>query len=87
MNHEAIPESEDVENRFKEVTLFKSAKRFTPEADKRHYVFPSPVPGINLYANGKSAARVNSQTRANGPHEFAGPQVASRGGKTSGVMV
>lgn len=76
MNNEATPEYEMVRNRFDEVSLFRVHKNFlTPAAnlqrakarlgDNRSY--------LNLYVNGKSAARVDAPgLRQVGPHMFRG---------------
>eukprot|EP00958_Prasinococcus_capsulatus_P013138 scaffold1328_cov394-Prasinococcus_capsulatus_cf.AAC.24 len=99
MNHEGIPETDTVEDRFREVTLFKPAKRFSPKVGSgfeefvsthadayinsylqmqdKPYEYDYPVPHHNLYANGKSAARVTRKLRPSGPHEFSGHQAKS----------
>eukprot|EP01023_Acetabularia_acetabulum_P027013 TRINITY_DN25552_c0_g1_i3.p1 TRINITY_DN25552_c0_g1~~TRINITY_DN25552_c0_g1_i3.p1 ORF type:complete len:728 (-),score=153.66 TRINITY_DN25552_c0_g1_i3:96-2009(-) len=76
MNYEGQPESGDVVNKFEQVTLFRTHKLFvTPEAyyhrnklklgDNRSYLV--------LYANGKSAVRVDAPgVRQLGPHFFRG---------------
>ena len=41
------------------------------------YDYAFPVPVHNLYANGKSAARVTPKLKPSGPHEFTGRQAKS----------
>eukprot|EP01025_Chloroclados_australasicus_P067086 TRINITY_DN9272_c2_g1_i6.p1 TRINITY_DN9272_c2_g1~~TRINITY_DN9272_c2_g1_i6.p1 ORF type:complete len:732 (+),score=93.71 TRINITY_DN9272_c2_g1_i6:291-2198(+) len=76
MNYEGQPEVIDIANKFEQVTLFRTHKLFvTPEAyyhrsklklgDNRSYLV--------LYANGKSAVRVDAPgVRQLGPHFFRG---------------
>lgn len=76
MNNEATPEYEMIKNRFDEVSLFRVHKNFLTSSanlqrakarlgDNRSY--------LNLYVNGKSAARVDAPgLRQVGPHMFRG---------------
>eukprot|EP01026_Neomeris_dumetosa_P028844 TRINITY_DN2336_c0_g1_i4.p1 TRINITY_DN2336_c0_g1~~TRINITY_DN2336_c0_g1_i4.p1 ORF type:complete len:616 (-),score=86.67 TRINITY_DN2336_c0_g1_i4:287-2134(-) len=76
MNYEGQPEAGDIANKYEQVTLFRTHKLFvTPEAyyhrsrlklgDNRSYLV--------LYANGKSAVRVDAPgVRQLGPHFFKG---------------
>lgn len=77
LNFEGVPESPDVADCFREVTLFKVPPRTLPggtlSVEQRELV--KSIPGFpegffHFYANGKSAARVAPGLRPAGVHNF-----------------
>jgi hypothetical protein len=79
LNYEGQPELgnvNDVVNRFEQVTLFRAHKHFiTPEAFwyRNRFKLGENAAFLYLYANGKSAVRVNAPgVRSSGPHYFTG---------------
>ena len=76
LNFEGQPEVGDVVNRFEQVTLFRAHKHFiTPEAFwyRNRFKLGENAAFLYLYANGKSAVRVNAPgARHAGPHYFTG---------------
>eukprot|EP00958_Prasinococcus_capsulatus_P003898 scaffold357_cov400-Prasinococcus_capsulatus_cf.AAC.14 len=68
-NHESVPESMGVQHRFTEVTLFKTAL----ETRKKNITHAYPPPLVNLYANGKSAARLSAKPRVSSAHGSVRP--------------
>ena len=76
MNFEGQAEAGDVESQFLQITLFRAPKFFiTPEANHYRSTFKQGLAPsyIYLYANGKSAARVNADgLSVHGPHYFKG---------------
>lgn len=76
MNFEGQPEIVDSVNRYEQVTLFRVHKHFiTPEAlfYRGKYKLGDNAAFLMLYANGKSAVRVNAPgVRHMGPHFFSG---------------
>lgn len=76
-NLEALPESEDIDDYFREVTLFKTNRNLLPggrlsPAQERlvREVVRWPSGGFNFYSNGKSAARVRPGLVPDGVHRF-----------------
>ena len=67
LNHEAAPETCDVADWFKEITLFK--RNPSVGGDKRHFV---------AYTNGKSAVRLAAGVVPAGPHRFTSVPPARR---------
>jgi len=76
MNMEAQVEVGNVRNRYEQVTLFRSHKHFiTPEAFRYRSQYKLGANGafLSLYANGKSAVRVDAPgVKQSGPHFFTG---------------
>lgn len=76
MNFEGQPEAGDLKNRYEQVTLFRMHKHFiTPEAFRyrSQYKLGSNAAFLTLYANGKSAVRVDAPgVKHAGPHYFTG---------------
>lgn len=76
MNFEGQAEAGDIESQFLQITLFRAPKFFiTPEANHYRSTFKQGLAPsyIYLYANGKSAARVNADgLSVHGPHYFKG---------------
>ncbi|GMH41555.1 hypothetical protein BSKO_09465 [Bryopsis sp. KO-2023] len=76
MNFEGQPEVGDIKNRFEQVTLFRAHKHFiTPEAYalRNKCKLGDNKSFLVLYANGKSAVRVDAEgARQLGPHYFKG---------------
>lgn len=76
MNFEGQPEAGEQANRFEQVTLFRVHKHFiTPEAFRYRSQFKlgDSAAFLYLYANGKSAVRVDAPgVRHSGPHFFTG---------------
>jgi hypothetical protein len=76
LNFEAQPEAGDVQNPYEQITLFRAHKHFiTPEAFwyRNRFKLGENAAFLYLYANGKSAVRVNAEgVRAAGPHYFLG---------------
>ncbi|PRW56345.1 glycosyltransferase-like protein [Chlorella sorokiniana] len=76
MNYEGQPEAGDLTNRIEQVTLFRVHKHFiTPEAHywRQKYKLGDSAAFLTLYANGKSAVRVDAPgVRHLGPHFFLG---------------
>jgi len=77
LNFEAQPEAgAGIFNPFEQVTLFRAHKHFiTPEAFwyRNRFKLGENAAFLYLYANGKSAVRVNAPgVRHSGPHYFAG---------------
>lgn len=76
MNYEAQPEAGDVVNRYEQITLFRVHKHFiTPEAFfyRGKFILGGNKAFLYLYANGKSAVRVNAPgVVQSGPHYFSG---------------
>ncbi len=72
-NHEAVPEKMEIENFFKEVTLFKLngffLKRLNIEPAFYKKYFPQRM-YFNSYGNGKSAVRVAKGALPSGVHTF-----------------
>ena len=76
-NLEAVPETEDIDDCFREVTLFKTNRNLLPggrldPAQERlvREVAQWPAGGFNFYSNGKSAARVRPGLVPDGVHRF-----------------
>jgi hypothetical protein len=67
LNHEAAPESSDIFDWFKEVTLFKRSP--SAGGNKRHFV---------AYTNGKSGVRLAPGVVPAGPHRFTSVSPARR---------
>lgn len=78
LNHEAIPEKTDIENYFKEVTLFKKNAAVLNDLQidtlKAVNLFD---PYFSFYATGKSAARVNDRLLPASVHDFFGDEQVS----------
>jgi hypothetical protein len=76
MNYEGQPEIGDAVNRIEQVTLFRAHKHFiTPEAlwYRSTFKLGENAAFLMLYANGKSAVRVNAAgVHHLGPHFFSG---------------
>lgn len=76
MNFEGQPECGDVVNRYEQVTLFKAHKHFITEEAfywRNRFKLGKSATLLNLYANGKSAVRVNAPgVHHMGPHFFTG---------------
>jgi hypothetical protein len=77
LNFEGQPEAgAGIVNRFEQVTLFRAHKHFiTPEAFwyRNRFKLGENTACLYLYANGKSAVRVNAPgVRHSGPHYFTG---------------
>ncbi|KAL4457894.1 hypothetical protein ABPG75_012759 [Micractinium tetrahymenae] len=76
MNFEGQPEAADVTNRIEQVTLFRVHKHFiSPEAHwyRQKYKLGDSAAFLMLYANGKSAVRVDAPgVHHLGPHFFSG---------------
>jgi hypothetical protein len=77
MNCEGQPEAGDLLNRYEQVTLFRTHKHFaTPEAypyRSKYVLGDGTRTFLRLYANGKSAVRVDAPgVRPAGPHFWAG---------------
>ncbi|KAI8462626.1 MAG: hypothetical protein J3K34DRAFT_447341 [Monoraphidium minutum] len=76
MNVEAVPEAGGIANRFDQVTLFRAHRHMAaPEAQPWRTVFKQGHNEVwlNLYANGKSAVRVDAEgVHQAGPHLFVG---------------
>ena len=65
LNHEAVPETEEIEDCFREVTLFKV---------NRQTILPSPIKELFIaYRNGKAAARIHDELTPHGLHRFVSP--------------
>ena len=85
LNYEAIPESPDIRDPFKEVTLFKRNQLALPNArisaEQQYLIDLCPhLPNPRFfffYGNGKSAARLVKGLLPTGPHGFTVP--ADRG--------
>lgn len=76
-NLEALPESEAIDDFFREVTLFKSNRNLFPggRLDARQEALARDVPqllpnGFLFYSNGKGAARVRPGLVPDGVHRF-----------------
>jgi hypothetical protein len=76
-NLEALPGAEDIDDYFREVTLFKANRnllpggRLTPAQERLvREVTRWPSGGFNFYSNGKSAARVRPGLVPDGVHRF-----------------
>ena len=76
-NLEALPESEDIDDYFREVTLFKTNRNLLPggrlnPAQERlvSEITQWPSSGFNFYSNGKSAALVRPGLVPDGVHRF-----------------
>lgn len=78
MNFEAQYEAGGMENRFEQATLFRAHKHFiTPEAfaHRSRYKLGNNSAFLNVYANGKSAVRIDAPgVRSSGPHFWRGSQ-------------
>ena len=80
-NYEAVPEQIDLDDFFKEVTLFKWANQARdprPVWTEQQQALLTTIPQIppkyfHFYTNGKSAARVQPGLRPNGVHKFTLP--------------
>ena len=84
-NHEAVPERVDVNDFFREVTLFKRnpTTRNEPGFTPRQQLLLRSVPQIPrkfflFYGNGKSAARVSKDLRVVSVHDFQVPDERTR---------
>ena len=77
LNHEAIPESSDLDDCFREATLFKRNPALLPENPDQH-ANPNLYPKqshFQFYTNGKSAVKVTRSALPIGVHDFSpGPQ-------------
>src|SRR5262249_35021006 len=80
-NHEAVPERAEVDDFFREVTLFKRNRNTLqePAFTSRQSRFLQTVPQLPrkfflFYGNGKSAARVGGDVRVTSVHDFQVPQ-------------
>lgn len=76
LNFEGQPEAGGLRNRFEQVSLFRAHKHhITPEAHhyRARFKLGDNAAFLNLYANGKSAVRVDAPgVRPAGPHFWAG---------------
>lgn len=76
MNFEAQYEAGRLDNRFEQATLFRVHKHFiTPEAfaHRARYKLGNSSAFLNVYANGKSAVRIDApDVRHSGPHFWRG---------------
>ena len=84
-NHEAVPEKVDMEDFFREATLFKRNRDAWPEVklDPRQRALFRSASQLDkgffrFYANGKSAARLSPDLSARGVHDFSIPEGARR---------
>ena len=76
LNFEGQPEVGDISNRYEQVTLFRIHKHFiTPEAFwyRNRFKLGENAAFLYLYANGKSAVRIDAPgSKPSGPHYFTG---------------